>query len=300
MKIPLGISVQARPTFGDLYDRAKQRVSLIAAGQELLKYVSDEAFILSAHIEVNEGRFELDATIPINPQIDFLGHEQENSGHGTNPMLRRDDAEQQAIDETVAAIQNSSRIVDRVAEAMASLPSSQLATEIKRLEKKEGVDTKPARSFIYLKQEGFVVDVDDEAIQFRAHVVRTAVANAETCEVVMTRVQPRSESTLVRGLVHETNGDGRYGGVQSGGAHEFRFVGLEGWQKVVLESACWLQLPIRLAAVETVSTCTLAYRPNDVHQVHNWIELLEDTFMTLRKIRDALNERHSERRSEAA
>ena len=145
-----------------------------------------------------------------------------------------------------------------------------------------------------------MVDVEEQTIPFQSHVVRTAVANAESVEVLMTRVQSRAESTVVRGLVREVKGDGSNVGVQSGGAHEFRFVRLEGWQKVALEAACWLELPIRLVAVETVSTCTLAYRPLDVHQVHNWLEIFENTFMALQEIRDALNGERLDGRGEEA
>lgn len=290
MKIPLGIAVDATPTFGELFDRAVQRGELMAAGQELLKCLTDEAFIRGSRLEISEGRFQLSAKIPANPQADFIGHARNNPGVIANPLLRQDDVEQQAIDETVAGIENGARTLERVAEAMATLPSASLAAEVKKMEKTEGIDTKPARSFIYLKQDGFAVEVEDETIQFRAHAVRTAVADPESVELVMTRVQSRSESTVVRGLVHAAKGDGKYVGLQAGGTHEFRFVRLEGWQKVVLEAACWLELPVRLVASETVSTCTLEYKPADVHQVHNWPQLLADTLLALQRIRDAAND----------
>lgn len=300
MKIPLGIAVEATPTFGELFDRAVQCAGVMAAGQEKLKCLTDEAFIRGSRLEIEEGRFQLNAAIPTNPQVDFIGHEPVNRGGRANPMLRQDDNEQQANDEVVALLQNSARVLDRVADAMAMLPLATLSTELKRLEKKEGVDTRPARSFICRRQSGFIVEVEDEAIHFRARAVRTAVAGTESIEVVMTLVQSRSESTVLKGLVHEAKGNGKSESLQAGGKPGFRFVRLAGWQKVLLEAACWLKLPIHLEAVEAVSTCTLEHNPADVYQVHNWLELLEGTLEALRRIRDAANDGRPEDLREAA
>lgn len=300
MKIPLGISVAVGPTIGELLDRAVERGELMAAGQGLLKYLSDESFFRGARLEINDGRFQLDATLPANPQPDVIGHARGNRVGRANPLLRQDDIEQQASDEAVAGLENSARVLDLVAEALAMLPLATLHNELKMLERREGVDTRPARSFIYHKHEGFMVEVEDEVIPFFANEVRTAVAADESVEIVMTRVQSRAQSTVFKGLVHEAQGDGKYEGLQSGGKHEFRFVGLSGWQKVLLEAACWLKLPICLEAVETLSTCTLEHTPSDVHQVHNWFELLEGTLEALRKVRDAANDGQPEERREAA
>ena len=298
MKIPLGISVESKPTFGDLFDRAKRRVSLMAAGQESLEYIVNEVFILGARIEIKDGKFELDAKIQIKPQIDFFGH-QAGGGRGrASDLSRQDDDEQKAVDETAAAVGNSARLLDRVAEAMGT--STNLAVELRNMERKEGVDTQPARRFIYLKQEEFVVDVEDEHILFKSHVVRTAVADVEPVSVVMTLVESRSDSVVARGLINVTQGGSTSAGVRSGGTHEFRFVHLEGWQKTVLEAARWLKLPIRLKAVETISTCSLEQRPVDVHQVHNWLELLENTYIELGRILNDSNAGRVEELRDAA
>lgn len=298
MKIPLGVSVESKPTFGDLLDQAKRRVSLMAAGQESLAYIANEGFILEARIGINDGKFELDAKIQVKPQVDFFGHQGGGSRGRATDLSRQDDEEQKAVDETVAAVGNSARLLDRVAEAMGT--STNLAAELRNMERKEGVDTQPARRFIYLKQEAFVVDVEDEQIPFKSHAVRTAVADVEPVSVVMTLVESRSDSVVARGLINVTQGGSASAGVRSGGTHEFRFVHLEGWQKTVLEAARWLKLPIRLVAVEAISTCSLDQRPADVHQVHNWLELLEKTFIELGRIRNECNGGRAEELRDAA
>lgn len=271
MIVPLGVAVATNPSFGELLDRAKNRMALVAAGQENLKYLVSEEYIYGTQLEVCEGNFQLRAEIPVKQQADFFGHGQAR----TNPramLQRQDQLEQQAIDETVAEVQNSSRLLDRVAQAMER--SGNLGPEIAAIEKLEGVDTRPARRFIYAKQEGFTVEIEDDQIPFRSHVVRAAVAGVDPIDLVMTLVTSKSESIVVRGLVHETHGTGSLKGLQSGGVHEFRFVGLEGWQKILLEAARSLRLPVRLRAAETLSTCTLEFRPADVVQVQNWQQLL--------------------------
>lgn len=287
MKIPLGIAVDSMPTFGDLFDRAKRQVALVAAGQESLAYIKNEGFILGARLDVKDGNFELKAPIPVKPQADFFEHRVEGRrgrGFGLN---RQDDDEQKAVDEAINAVVNSSRILDRVAAAINT--SANLSAELKCLEKKEGVDTKPARRFIYHKQAEFIVAVEDENIPFKSHVVRAAVADPSIFNVDMTIVESRSESLVVRGLINVIHGDVGSASVRAGGIHEFRFVRLESWQKALLEAARWFNLPISLMAVKSVSTCTLNNLPAEVHQVQNWAELLDGTLAALQRIQNTSN-----------
>jgi hypothetical protein len=110
----------------------------------------------------------------------------------------------------------------------------------------------------------------------------------------------RSEGILVRGLIHETRGDGRLKGVQSGGTHYFRLLGLCGWQKVVLEAARVLQLPIHLKAVETISTCTLEHRPADAIEVRNRDQLLQSTIELLAATQASTEASNMDQRHDAA
>lgn len=287
LKIQLGISVDSMPTFGDLLDRAKRQVSLVAAGQESLSFVKNESFILGTRLDVKDGNFELNASIPVKTQTDFFGHKADGR-RGRGPGLcRQDDEEQMAVDEAVAAVENSSRILDRVAKAMST--SANLSAELMNIEKKEGVDTQPARSFIYRKQAEFMVALEDEKIPFKSHAVRAAVADPGSFNVDISIVESRSDSVLVRGYINALHGDVGSSNVRAGGIHEFRFVRLEGWQKAVLEAARWLNLPIHVVAVRAISTCTLNNLPAEVHQVHNWAELLGSTLVALLSIQNATN-----------
>ncbi len=296
IKIPLGLSVESRPMIGDLFDRARSQASLIAAGQKELDYLVDEVYLRKGRLDVKNGRFELLAKIAVKAQPDFFGHKL-RAGRAAS-LLRHDEEEQQVVDEALAAVQNSSRLLDRVAVAMTT--SVNLAEELKKIESKEAVNTHPARRFIYLKQEEFIVEVEEEKVLFKAHAVRTAVSHPDAVKVTMTPVESRSSSTVVRGLIHVAEGGDSCDGIQSGGLHEFRFVGLEDWQKAILEVSRGLKFPVKLIAVETVSTCSLMRRPADVHQVLNWPDLLEKTVKALTCIFDGLNDRQAEGQREAA
>lgn len=297
MIVPLGVAVSANLSLGELFDRAQSRMALIAAGQPSLRYLSSPEYIRSAHLEVSDGSFQLRTEIPIPPQKDFFGHARGPKGAG-GLFQRQDDREQEAVEATLAGVQRSAHVLDYVAQTTAS--SSNLSPDLLAFEQREGVHTRPARRFLYAKQEGFNVDVEGDHVPFRAHVVRAAVASMEPVDVTMTLVPPRSESILVRGLIHETHGDGRLKGVQAGGTHYFRFAGLDSWQKTVLEAACALQLPLHLKAVETMSTCTLEYRPADVIHVQNWLQLLQSTIELLSASQPSPDARDLNQRSGAA
>lgn len=156
-------------------------------------------------------------------------------------------------------------------------------------------------SHIYYGQEEFTLDVDNELITFQAHnAVRSAIADDNPVNVVMTVVGSRSESIVLRGFVKITQSSVKSSGLQAGGAvHHFRFIRLEGWQKTLLEAACWLQLPICLVATETVSTYTLQQMPADVLEVQNWDDLLEWTLSAIWRIREAKNEASLQDRRDA-
>lgn len=299
MKVPLGLSVASEPTFGELMDRAEKRIRLIASGKKELDFAVEKAFITGTRLKVIDGKYEINAQIPVKAQTDFVGHGGDDNFHAEG-LRRSDEDEQQAIDEVVSVAQSSSQLLDRVADAMAKSPD--LLKELRLIEIKEHVDTRPARSHIYYGQEEFTLDVDNELITFQAHnAVRSAIADDNPVNVVMTVVGSRSESIVLRGFVKITQSSVKSSGLQAGGAvHHFRFIRLEGWQKTLLEAACWLQLPICLVATETVSTYTLQQMPADVLEVQNWDDLLEWTLSAIWRIREAKNEASLQDRRDAA
>ena len=80
---------------------------------------------------------------------------------------------------------------------------------------------------------------------------------------------------FAKALVHKVKGGEFQDGIASGGVHEFRCVDLLPWKRAVLEAARWLGFPVSAKVFETMSTCTLRYRPADVHEIHAWSALVE-------------------------
>ena len=164
---------------------------------------------------------------------------------------------------------------------MATSPAGELRGRIALIELAEGVDTRPFRTFIYAKQES-LLSFDDVQIPIKEHAVRTAVAASMPTEVIVSLDPPSSKVFITRALVRMAQGGEFTDGVSTGGVHEFRFVDLLSWRRAALEAARWLGIPVAARVLETMSTCTLRFRPADVHEVHGWSTLVDDICKALR------------------
>lgn len=281
MKIMLGLTVASEPTFAELIQRIRARCALAASGQQELGYLLDDAIFEHGRLGVSDGIYCFDISIPVKQQTDMIGHRPRRL-RGLPGILRRDDeSESTAVDETITAVEKSANILSRVCTVMNTASVQDIAGQLRALEQAEHVDTQPARQFIYRKQSSFDVLVEDEPIVFEAVSAREAVSNTESAVAELTLPPDKTPSTVYRCWVHAFRGHGVERGLMSGGRHDFRFVYLSPQQKVILEGARLLQLRVAVVAKETLSTCTLARRPADVHQVTNWDELAEQTIRLL-------------------
>ena len=287
LKIPLGVSVDAKPTFGTLLDRARERIRLINAGQGELSYMTDKDFIRNAKLVVIKGDYSFESRIPVQAQDDMFGHGQNAARRRFGSLARQDEAIAQAVDVTVEALEKSSALVQRVADIM--LSATDPAAELFEIERREGLKTQPARHFNYFKQESFNVVAGDAHVGYESKVVRASVSPyADPIQLLVEMGSTEHQSFDMRALVREVIGEGLRGGVSSGGLRPFRFTGFGGWKQVVLTGAQWLKMPIRLNAVETVSTCSLKPLPADVHGVEDWPLLLDQVIAALEAVRTGL------------
>lgn len=294
--IPLGLSVASMPTFSDLIERARRQVSLVACGQESLTYLENKDFILRTRLDIKNGQFELNAKIPVKAQADMFGHASQSRRH--QGFDRNDNAEQKAVDETIDAVKNSSNLLDRVAHAMNNI--SNLKEALQDIERREGVVTRPARRHIQSKQPNFLVEVEDVSIRFNAHDVRVAVAHPDPFNIYITLSDARDHNLLTRGLITCINNDSGASSVTLGGVAEFRFVGLDGWRKLIIEAARWLNIPLRIVALKSISTCTLNSLPIEIQEVENWDELMMATIEALLEIQKDINDRRVSVQRDAA
>jgi len=265
--IPLGISLGAKASIKNLRRRARNRAEVVAAGQPDLAFLTDTDFAEVSPLVVVDGSFMVEGPIPQRVQMPLFPAEEFDG------IARQDEAEEIAVRQVLAAVTVSARVLDEVANLMATSPA--VKHDIQDFEMKNGVNTGPARTFVYQKQESFDVSVDGELVAFNAHAVRTVAPVGDSVHVLFTPSRPKTEGMIVNGRVDATLGDNRKTGVQTGGVHEFRFGLLEPWQAALIDVAKHFQQHILVTADETNATCSLAAVANGIVNVHNWPELLE-------------------------
>ncbi len=276
IQIPLGISLAAQPSIKALRRRAQNRAEVAAANQPDLAFLSQGDFAETFPLVVVDGNFAIEAPLPRQIQAPLFP---EQTGDG---VIRVDASEELVIRQVLSALTVSSQVLDEVANLMAT--SRTLKHDIREFERSHGVNTGPARTFVYQKQEGFDVTVDGEAVSFNSHIARAAAPKGDPVHVLFTPDRPKSEGFVTKGRVDATHGDNRQGGVQSGGIHGFRFGLLEPWQAALIDVAAHFEKKILVTADETDSTCSLNPLPTAVIEVHNWAELLETALLEFSRV----------------
>lgn len=288
MNIATGLSVDSEPSYQLMLERATQEAQVMAAGKKELAFLLEPDRLVNARIANVDGQYFFKVEIPVPDQQDMFPQGRRRGVGARGGIQRNDILQQAANDAALQAIGQSATLVDRVARAMAT--SQNLRAELLAIEKKEGVDTRPARRHIYRKQPGFFVEIEAQRVEFGSYAVRTAAASPGELMVTTAFSQPRSEATVYAGVVEETTATTQESAVGSGKRAHFRFVGLNWWQKTVLECAKNLALPVKLAVTEIKSTCTDKFLPLDVNAVSNFDELLKKTFVGLSEVLEAAND----------
>lgn len=280
IRLGLGLSPKAEVSLGDLVKRSRQRVELIVAGQRELSNLSAEDAFWRSKVFVDEDEYHLEIEIPRAPQVDIVGHKSRARKAGL--LSRDDDADQQAIDRAVAVVEKSAEVVTQVADILST--SNDPRVDLHDLERKQNVDTEPARRFIYWKQPDFLVNIDSIETAFRSEVVRSSQQIGVNMNALVTLVPAKTNTVIERCQVHEASGRQGKDGLMAGGTREFRFAKLEGWQRIVLTGARELRIPLTVEAAENISTCSLNFRANDVVMVQNWRYVLTQTIAALQAV----------------
>jgi hypothetical protein len=288
MNISTGFSVEAEPSYQQLLERALQEAQVIVAGKEQLEFLLQDNCLQNARLAVVDGQYFFKVDIPVDEQQELFKPGRRRGVGARGGIQRGDIAQQAANDAAIEAIEHSAALVNRVASAMAT--SRNLRMELSAIERKEKVDTDPARRHIYWKQDAFFVEVDAQRVVFDNYAVRTAVAIPGELVVSTKLASPRSESTVHAAKVEETTAESEKSAAALGKRIQLRFAGLNWWQKTVLEGAKHLGIPINVTVTETKSTCTDKSLPMDVNSVRNFDELLKMTFVRLHEVLQAAND----------
>jgi hypothetical protein len=256
------------------------------SGQDELSFLDGTQAILDAEMHVVDEMIELHPKLPQVRQMSlFPVGRRRGTRNQPGVMARNDEADQQAAKARSEALRASVTWSAQVGTTMAI--DANPAQTLRKLERATGMDSRPSRRFHYMKQADFFVEEDGERVEFPSQVVRANVAVSEPVQVQATLVPSRSRSTIVRARVDVCDDTGREDGLASGGEREFRLLGLDWWQKAVLEGGRGLMLPVDMTALETMSTCSLQLQPAEVRELKGWLPLLECVTDALtRKVRE--------------
>jgi hypothetical protein len=269
MRVHVKVPSDRLKTTGDLLRRMQETFDLMRSGQDGLSFLRGQEALNEATILIIGQELVLLPVIPRASQGDMFGSGRRVRRNAPAALARRDESEQQAINEAVALLHRSADIVQRVGAEMAS--STNLRERFRALERDQGVDTGPARTFHYRKQAEFFVDVDGERISFQHMPVRNSVATTGSVAVQATLVPGRTRITDFRARVDACSQTGRNEGIASGGEHTFRMHDPKWWQRAALEIGAHLGLSVDMAVIERMSTCSLQAQPAEVEDFRYWL-----------------------------
>jgi hypothetical protein len=279
LQIELGISPESGASLDQLYKRGMEHTRLVVAACAELKHLSDSAFIWRCPLIVVKDMYVL--LIPIEPasQTDLEGHGGKRGKLARR--LARDAAVQAAIDLTTKGARAAADLLGVVAVTMST--SQNARRELKHLELRTGVDTRPARQFLSHRSGPFNAIVDMTPILFDGDMVRSSQQLGVPVRVKVRLVPNVSASGFERCEVLEVPRDRPLEGITSGGRKDLRFANLEPWQRVVMAGARERGVEFWLQAVNRIGTCSLEYRPADVVELENWRELYAATMAVLQQ-----------------
>lgn len=279
LKIQLGISPTVGASLGELYKRAQEQAQLVVAASDALRHLSEPELVWRCPIVVDDDMYVL--VIPIEPApqlvLGFSGKRKKAAY-----VRARDKALQAAIDITKDGVHASAELLRVVAATTDT--SSNAARELRHLEVQKGVDTRPARKFLFQKREAFVATIETTSELFDGQVVRASQQVGEPMRVLARLVPHGSRTSFENCAVLEVPDGQVLEGVTSGGRKEFRFADLEPWQRVALAGAREAETAFWLKAANRIGTCSLEYGPADVQQVEDWRAVHAAAFAILQAV----------------
>jgi hypothetical protein len=191
------------------------------------------------------------------------------------------DVKRLAVDETLEAARRSATFLGEVRYVMQT--STDVAREMKSLEKGTGLTSTHARQHVASGEPAFDVDVDGTPVRFAADAARKVMA-ANDVEAIVRFVPRRGHFDDYVVLVVRSNGIGVSDGVTSGGRHEIRFTNLMDWHRAVLMILRCEGHEFDLQLTEAISTRTLDPRPALVTNPGDWGVLLRKAIEVLNRI----------------
>jgi hypothetical protein len=266
LRIQLGISPRTGASLAELYERAQENTQLAVAASKDLRHLSEADFVRHCPLVVEDDMYVLVIPIEPAPQLVMdLGGKRNKAAY----VRARDTTLQAAIDLTTEGVLAGADLLRVVAATTDTSPNAR--RELRHLELEKGVDTKPARKFLFQKREAFLATVETTSALFEGQAVRPSQQVSDPVRVLARLVPHASKTSFENCIVRES--PPTLEGITSGGRKEFRFADLEPWQRVALAGAREAETEFWLEAVSRIGTCSLEYRPADVERVEDWSRL---------------------------
>ncbi|MCV2356532.1 hypothetical protein LNV09_20520 [Paucibacter sp. B2R-40] len=190
------------------------------------------------------------------------------------------DAKRLKVDQALNCIEASASMSAQVAEILAT--SSNLAGDIRDLERRTGLLSAPARYFIASRQQELIVEVDGYQVPFVVPPVRNEVASRDVVQIQVRLVPTRAESDVLRVDVLEAKGAGVLGGVTTLGVHDVRYTSLDDFRRGILLILRGAGQQVGLGVREAISTTRLQHNPALVVDPGDWLALKQLAIEALR------------------
>lgn len=261
IKIPMGLSVDAKPSLRQLTARAEARAKLVISGQKQLQYILNELLLGNIRVFVIDEEFVLEVDIPRFEQSTLYA----SDPHRPRLLSFQDDAADESAQIAIASIERSADVVDKVGTIL--MHSNKCKDEIRHLEDREGVDTNPARKFHFGKQTSFLVTVSDQAVTFKSQLIPVHKVALDVLRIEAQFASFVQDPYLVKLEVSAC--EAVPDAVGPGAIYRFCFHDLSTIERALALAACELGLPLELEVKKLESTCTLKTKRLEVTQLLN-------------------------------
>jgi len=286
MRIQLGLKSTPSLIFNDIAARAREVFAVVHLGRPELSFLAAEDIVGRCGQVIQDGFIDLLVPLPSAPQPTMsppLGRGRKRNLLG---MLGRDDDGQDAnVNQIIERVQRNADLVTDTAHVMNT--AADVGEAHKRIEEQEGVALRAARDFHRKNRGERVVEIAGCSIPFRSRPVRVGVADQDLTEGLLILSGSKDTHTDFRGAVGGAAADLFGRGFKDSKRNAFRVGSLSRWQRIVLDGARHLGLPVVAWMKAVKSTLSLKQRRLEIHHVANWDELLDEVIEALLRAQEA-------------
>lgn len=266
--IPMGLSIDAKPSLRQLTARAEARAKLVVSGQEQIQYILNELLLGNIRVLVSDREFVLEVDIPRLEQSTLYASDPRRP----RLLSLQDDSADESAQIAVASIERSADVVNKVGTIL--MHSNNCTNEIRHLENRVGVDTSAARKFHFGKQTSFLVTVADQTVSFKSQLTPKHKISVDALRFKAQFASFVQDPYLVKLEVLACEAPPE--AVVPGATYRVCFHDLSPVERALAHVACELGLPLELEVKRLESTSTLKTKRLEVTQLLNVETLVQE------------------------